>query len=183
MADHLCHHHQHYLVTSLNKSIQAVKLLPMLTHHSSNHISNRHHAYHSPFINHWNVPDPIFYPQNIYSKLRASSILGRKSNTRKQHSKISNNKNSRCTSHQLHCTQNSGARGDCDKLVLQPNCRSILNQACRIAIERKKQFLIYLNREYYDILQREGMRYTSSVMISPTLVDLDDLPCTMIFLR
>jgi hypothetical protein len=35
-----------------------------------------------------------------------------------------------------------------------------------------------------DVFLRRGEKtYTSSVMISPTLVDLDDLPCTMIFLR
>jgi hypothetical protein len=47
--------------------------------------------------------------------------------------------------------------------------------------------LIYINFLYAQVSCEKKMElltsYTSSVMISPTFVDLDDLPCTMIFLR
>jgi len=54
---YVCHHHHLVSVTSLYVSIQAVHLLPVLTHHSTDNISNWYHANHFLIINHRNVPD------------------------------------------------------------------------------------------------------------------------------
>ena len=73
------HHHPLVSVTSLYVSIQAVQLLPVLTHHSPNNISNWYHANHVLIINHRNVPDaficqPLEVPSFIPSFIWESDV-------------------------------------------------------------------------------------------------------------
>jgi hypothetical protein len=49
------------LITSLYESIQAVKLLTVLTYNSTDDISNGHHADHSLVIYDRNVSDPVVW--------------------------------------------------------------------------------------------------------------------------
>ena len=70
-SNHHCHHH---LVTSLYISIQAVQLLPVLTNHSTDHISNGHHAQHPLSIYDWNMPDTVICHPTMSSKLKLQRI-------------------------------------------------------------------------------------------------------------
>lgn len=59
--------HQPNSITSLNKGIQAVKLLPVLAHHSPNHVSNWHHAFHTLVVDDGYVPDSVICPPSTHS--------------------------------------------------------------------------------------------------------------------
>lgn len=63
-----------YLVTSLYEGIQPFQLFPVLTHNSTDNISNGHHPYHTGLIDNWNVPDSIIW-QVIHGKAREQSLI------------------------------------------------------------------------------------------------------------
>lgn len=56
------------LITPLYKSIQAVKLLSMLTHDSTNHVTNGHHANHITFIDDRDVSDSVIWKEKKKKK-------------------------------------------------------------------------------------------------------------------
>lgn len=90
------------------------------------------------------------------------------------------------TCHQLHCLQDSSVGFHRDQLVLLKICLSVKHtHITELSITCLRLEFLYgsdsgCGADRNQNIVRAG---TSSVMMSPTLVDLEDRPCTMIFRR